>query len=901
MKKKILFLIFISILFINITHAATGTNLFTLSNPDAICNAVKNKSMKVFVFNIKTSNSTLVSDNTMWECSNTPFFNNNLKNNTGESYNSWTWHGRKSPNYTYYSVEGEAIANTGDYLYFGIANEAQAYKPATGNTSGTLKRSSTLQPGDQILFTIDLPTQINMSSYANKDLRIELDYGFYANTDIDIAKYNSIYFYVVDTNGTSYSLPLADFELQERIKETEGDNSIYIQKYKLVSDNIKNAKNIPSNATIKQIRVAPYVEYNVQTGMFRMFDISIKSYSKYVGELKTKTKDSVTEGSVRQKIVNTMMEEATFKWNVPSGVNLYFRGSCGMVQHYDSSSGPFYGIPYVNVRSSTLSSFASLTTKKTTNNNFFWEFGNLSLTGNVYLYEGSKPQSSDGNGMYVAGDWKVNGSRLQGMDCSASTNYAIESNLSTGIVMNGSIFYLRSSDVKMLNGMSFITDKFEAWARRTNVIGANDHLTAATIKSNYMKYMKDEYGAQDIYEGYAQLRPGDIVARDSHTRMVTGYSVVRCGNSSSAVQNYSAKHCKGNIDPDNSYIITTEINSHTDSNDNINGFVNSINTGYDGKFKLNSKYTDLTNIDQMRGKPSTFKVNHKYSFKQLINQKYLPYRYLELANIGNTHVQVLPDIKKIGMSTADMLARNHILQGQIITNYLIEQVTYEIGTSNGVTKFYDYPAQTKFYSFYQNAPASVKQAINTVTTNSPNNMIIRVKVKVGANVNTTTNPDTAGVPNGKAGADSDGFEDLVLSINTSDGTDIITGAYNPIEPVILEDSNDPDMFEPALEESDDGEIPKDLTLIEDYVSSDSYDGQDYEVIWLSSDGNNDDDNGNNDDNNGNNNNGDNNNNNNNIDNPDTGSYISILSIILLVIIFYSISKYKNRYKRFNKI
>ena len=104
---------------------------------------------------------------------------------------------------------------------------------------------------------------------------------------------------------------------------------------------------------------------------------------------------------------------------------------------------------------------------------------------------------------------------------------------------------------------------------------------------------------------------------------------------------------------------------------------------------------------------------------------YIPARFIEVNKLASTNTIEKPVIKLINESTYDDIKESKVLKGNIISNYMINGVKYEI---NGQT-YYDHPQQTNNYSLYYDIDNAIKNKISSLNYNS--SFSIKVSVKTG--------------------------------------------------------------------------------------------------------------------------------------------------------------------------
>jgi len=902
MKRKVLFLFFALSVFITTVNAASD-NFFKITNPSEICTKVKDNTIRFYVYDFY-KNKNIEVGKVADSCSNTNYFNDNLANKKkGETYNAWVWHGRSASTNKYY-VEGQAKAKK-DYQYFAIANAAQSY------TSNKLVRTKTLKPGDKTYFTITLGDKA-FSSTKYKDVRISLDYG-HISGDLPIIPRSSITYYAIDSSGKSYGpYQLSDYYTVEAIRSvSSSDTTTKTIKYRLISENILSK--ISSSVNITKIKIVPFDNYNIRGGMFRFYNISLTGYSGSYSRSKTKVSLSSAESTIRHRITNNMIAISTIRWNVNNDNNtqLYF------YHHYNkdnpqiykgSSSTTYYGMPYVNSYVSTLESFTTHTVKTTGNNNkVLYRYNlptkyNTSTTatngkditkgdtfpsGKLYVREvNANYDSSDTRGTNLSNNPYISNSQyFYGSDCSASTYVAAATEIPIVFNMAGASRYSTSAEVKVLGSIKIDNKGFEKELRNAGILKNNQQLTDDHYKKFFTQYFKKLNAEQDTFESYALSIPGDMVAKRGHVRMVTGYPYVECKDGTHT-RKYTKGFCKDHkgIDYGKSYVITTEISGSYGKQANRTFTHNGNNTkrsttfakasATNWSFSLNSKYTDITNIDDYLNINGTFIVNNKYSFRDLYGPKftkggtidpnetrqmYLIYRYKSMSDVASSKKVEVPTVKMVGASTDETLKDSKRLAGNIITNYIIQEVKYEV---NGKVFKINPLARTEF-SLYYDTTSEIRNYINS---QNAKNLKVKVSVKQG--------PVLSEVQT--AGGLASGNYKTILNLDTSKVPDPDPG-QDPDPGHNLDPGQDPEQSNPDPETDDQEEYEDDAEPVVEIDEDDEILGENQEQTPSPS------------------------NDENNIENPNTGAYISIIFITSLTIILVLISKNAKKYDRIKKI
>ncbi len=882
MKRKLLSLFFI--LFALVTSVKAET-IYSIKNPSEICNRVKDNTFKIYVYDFYKDKNVAVGkvDD---KCTNTDYFTANLSNKkSGETYSAWTWHGRATST-NKFMIENVEKSKS-NYQYFAISNGAQSY------SDNKLVRTKTLKGGDKTFFTIDLGDK-EFATNKYKDVRISLDYG-QMSTDVTIVPRSSITYYAIGSDGKTYGpFQLADSMIKEIIMQvTKSSSKSKITKFKLVSGNI--LYNVPTNIKISKIKIVPYDNYNIRGGMFRLFDISIDGYSKSYSRTKEEVKITEAETAIRHRITNNMVNVSTIKWNVNNDnkTQLYFyhHYNSGDPQVYKgSSSTVYYGVPYVNTYNSTIELFASKMKKTTSNNKVLYRYNlptkytkTTTATNNTAITAG---KTFAGNKLYVKetkesndnkdprktqlanNPYVVNNDYFYGMDCSSSTFYAEGIELPVVYNMSLSNRYSTSSEVKFVGNVKLDNKKFEKELRDANILKKGDQLTDAVYNDYYSQYLKKTNNEQDVYEAYSLAVPGDIVAKRGHVRMVTGYSHVYCKKDNMSTTKYKKGFCKnhGGIDPSKSYSIQSDITGTFQTRD-ASLFEKVSKTGW--SLSLNSNYTDLTTVDDLIKKKANFRVNKKWTYTDLYGPKYNSskgivkesglyniYRFNSLSDIASTSKVELPSIELVSPSTDQTLKDSKTLRGTIIANYIIQEIKITVNSKT----FTINPTQTNTFSLYYDTTKEIQDYISAADAS---NLKIKVTVKQGPSIKEV---QTA------AGLTTANFK-TVLNLDTTK-----VPAEEVVEPP-EDPGEDPDpegghALEPGDETSEEtGEIEEPESVVE--VDEDSEilgeDQQQGEPLPQ------------------------------NQRNPRTGAFLSISSIIILLIALVATYCYKNKYNRIKKI
>ncbi|MCR4752928.1 MAG: Ig-like domain-containing protein [Candidatus Saccharibacteria bacterium] len=759
-----------------IASAASTTANAISYNAEDICNAVKtNKTIRVGIYSYYDNKSYYMSSSTN-ACNNSATFNSRINQiKKGESFVKFGRAAKANNIYIDDAIVKSANAY-GNYAYFNISNKP---RPATVS-----KATETLKPGETPFIQLDISDK-NIKGNTYSSPRLLITYGRFAS-DTDITTLNSMAYYVYTNKKTYGPYPLARSEFKNTYSEQNATTGNYptLMVYKLTSSKL-NGNFDSASEKINAIRIYPYYNYPIQKGSFKIFNISLEEFKSN----KSYVTVSGAEDKIRHNIVNNMMENATVKWNVIGNTTLHF------YHHYitepiilkPNSKKNYYGIPYVNTPDTTVEQFThegvvnNKTTAKKNNTAYFsYIFTDKYLTNTVsnhnktikagsaipgnILYVNEKNEANDKKGTRKA---ELTNKNLHfvsnsapyyylGIDCSASVYLAVGREIATTNSMAGSSRYFDNNQVSMLGGLSISMRKVELNLRSNNTLKKTQSMTRDLYEANYSKYLKTTYSEQKIYNSYALAVPGDIIDKYGHVRIISGKTHVVCKNGNKSTDNYTPGFCNNNggINPTKSYVITTEVGTYyTKVYNRDSTHIASSKTGW--KYTLNSSLTDLSSVDDLydssKKLDSIFKVNLKYTFKNLYNSDYYAFRYKDITNNISANKVEKPAAKYIldktysnyNQTIYDYMANNKKLKGIISTNYLIDAVKFDI---NG-TKYYVYPAQTEQFSLYKDiSNASVLNAIKGLNYKKKN--AIKISVKFGPNIAAVR---TA------AGADSEGY------------------------------------------------------------------------------------------------------------------------------------------------
>ena len=151
MKKIIITLI---TLFILIPNIYAETTIYETKNATETCNAIGKNELKVYIYdNVKKESTRVGKKENSTGCSNTTYYNENLSTVTTNEYEPWVWTGKVDSIATFYK-EG-VIQQKSDYQHVIISNKSQSF-----DSSGVLKRHTTLRPTEKIYLDIDFSNKI---------------------------------------------------------------------------------------------------------------------------------------------------------------------------------------------------------------------------------------------------------------------------------------------------------------------------------------------------------------------------------------------------------------------------------------------------------------------------------------------------------------------------------------------------------------------------------------------------------------------------------------------------------------------------------------------------------------------------------------------------------------------
>ncbi len=773
--------------------------IIDLSSSDKICEAIKtNNTLKIGVYNSSSDiYNELVSPSN--SCNNGADFDNYSEEIP------WTYFGRE-----YYSnkvyVDDILIKDEkeyGKYSPFFIRNS-----PISGNATKT----ATLTPNDDILMHLNVEDK-NFRSNTYKDLRLTLDYSTYSS--LNISEKNSITYYVYTDKYTYGPYGLDDSIFINNIYVESSGKMIKLPIYRLISDNL--VKDIPSGEKIKEIIIVPYENYSAHKGELRMYGMQLNGYNTdYNYAAKVALNDAGIQ--IRKDIVDNMLENATIKWDVSPDPNITLH----FYHHYvtdpiilnPSEKKIFYGIPYVNNVDTTIEEFISQTkVNKITSSNknktayYSYVFPDKYLKdatsnhGRTY----SEGQPVENNTLYVLESYDSTNNKgtrkkelentnlnfipndgyYHGLDCSSSTFLAISRELPFNHPMTNSKRYLTSSQVHLSGDIDVSFNKIEKYIRDNGKIDENTEMSESLIDTYYKEFFNSEFESasakQVLYNGYGLLVPGDTLVIRGHVRMESGYPHVTCKDGTSPTiytKNFCVDH--GGISPTKSYVIITEtgqVHQNKSQTDEVSTYVEQSATGWE--YSLNPKLTDITSLDDLydseKGLLSIFKVNKKYTFGQLFGSAYLPYKYKNVDKLTNENKIEIPTAKvyldkeydNISQEIYNQLDETKRLKGTIATNYIIENIKFEIGDE----VYYTYPIQTNQYSLYYDLTnQEILDKLSSLDYTKLNS--IKVSVKTASKISQMKNFDYI---------DDSGY------ITVIDTTGLSSGSQVKTTDVVLED------------------------------------------------------------------------------------------------------------------
>ena len=646
--------LFIYIYFVNsmsLANSSGVTNIYSLSNGDKICSALKsNSNFRIGIKSYYEKKSYLLDTSS---CYGSTFYNSHLSNiKKGDYYEPWTTFGRVESSYTVTidDVKVKDVKKNGRYSYFYINNEAQKFSETTGN----LVRTATLKPGETVFLDIGIGDK-ELVTNVNKELRLTINYGFKSGDyRLDTAKTITYYLYSEDDIRygpfyIEYTTPVNKY--YSRDSNGSIKNSVY--EYKTVSENL--FKNVPNNIKITKIQVFPYELKETHDGAFRLYSLSLDLYNNGYKDPTQYIKVDNAENLTRHNIVDNMLREITVKWDVsPDSKNkliVYYTDGRGPITFDGSSNNVYYGLGYttVNVYRGTLNTFIGQTSKNKSKNGAYYSYN---ITDKYLGKEVSSNGTTHNKGEPINGDIyilntkdnaekaltaaKKNHKNLKntnieflnnanvyfhGVSCSSSASAAYYPEVANTNYIASYTFF-GSDLVEMVGGLSLTGKEVSDTLRAQGILNSSQNITQDIHKKYYSSIMRNKYTAQEIFNSYGLTLPGDMVVKTGHVRVASGMPYVECYDGVNT-QKYTNNFCKnhGGINPSKSYVITTEGGtgfSYRGTSTSAPIHVLKENTGW--TYTLDPKYTDLTNIDELYTNPklmSTARPNLKYYFNEL--------------------------------------------------------------------------------------------------------------------------------------------------------------------------------------------------------------------------------------------------------------------------------------------
>ncbi len=771
--KRLIYLILMSIMMLSPAGVDNipGTSIVNLNSTDKICTALQtNQTLKVGVDNYYNGPREIPSSTSSCIDSTNKLFGRTTKANI-------------------IKIDDKVVKESGKY----------------GDYSYIYFRNDKLANGESIFMTIDVSDK-NVKGNSYKDLRLLMK----AQSSTSLQTYNSLVYYVITNKKTYGPFPFEFIEFNNVYTETNtsgSDSSLVV--YDIVSSNLigkdKLGNKMGSSEIIQKIKIVPYENKPTKSGIFRLFSLSLNGYSSaYVGE-KTVVVDNA-EDLIRHNVVNNMIRSITIKWDASPNNNrkmfAYYTDGRALVKVDGTSKNVYYGLPYSTATAikSTVYSFASQTEQGVSKNNALYSYkitdkylsnittsnGNKynkgdAINGDLHVFiESDSPSTCKTTALeayqkriknkstiyFTDQDLNNNdfvnnsGGYLFGHSCSTSAMAAIAPEVTNREYIS-SYTYFNSSSVEILGGITTSFKEVSDILRKEGKLTSETSISQDTYNSNYTRILKEKYkDPQTFYNAYALTLPGDMIVHTGHVRVVSGYPTIVCkdgkhkfgGNNGTDLysNNYCAKY--GGIDPDNSFVITTEGGTAYVARSGENHVLTKDSSW---KITLDKKYTDLTNVDQIyNGKIlSTARPNLKYTFTELYTDKrmYLPFRYKALIKMSTTNEIAVPNTRIVldkeylnqNQELYNYMAENKKLKGTILSNYMIDGIRFDI---NG-TKYYIYPNQVYKFSLYSGI--SNDEILNAIkNVNYSNNNKIKISVKSGPNVQAVRNA---------ANADSEGY------------------------------------------------------------------------------------------------------------------------------------------------
>ena len=310
----------------------------------------------------------------------------------------------------------------------------------------------------------------------------------------------------------------------------------------------------------------------------------------------------------------------------------------------------------------------------------------------------------------------------------------------------------------------------------TDYLDIKNNITEGLIAPSYVRKINGSFttnetkdliakflARQDIYNGYKELKIGDIVSshytKTTHVRLITGNTQVECFDGTKLITSNSGINSpKGNCDSnggingERSYYIRTDINSSSsvlteENKNNFGAYINS--TDYVAPWTPNSNYTDLKSGDIkgikrngsntlfLMGKNLNYYINFKNTFEEGLLTAYLPITF----NDYKTGKVEKPYVTLINGNTLKNVKNG--LKGSIYSNYPIIRLIINLEYTNKgktLTKQYKiYPnhsnsskenAFVNNYSLYYNTPEDIQKSIKSILA-SASEYELKVMVDAG--------------------------------------------------------------------------------------------------------------------------------------------------------------------------
>ena len=201
-KKVLLPLIFIAGLFIEINNCYADENtinIYKAEKPTDIKKEVTNNNIKVY-----------------------------FKNKNGEETNKTG----SISSYKNYYIEGDKV-DSSYYTYYNIKNNVG------------INEKLYIDINFDKTYSI-INNEIENESETYKDLRLIFDYGTgRGKSDVNISGYNSVSYYLIDELNNSYGpFSLYTSIYEDATKGINGSNEVYIDRYKVISNNLLNDSNL---------------------------------------------------------------------------------------------------------------------------------------------------------------------------------------------------------------------------------------------------------------------------------------------------------------------------------------------------------------------------------------------------------------------------------------------------------------------------------------------------------------------------------------------------------------------------------------------------------------------------------------------------------------------------------